>query len=123
VESLTSFVVVVEGVEIKKGLVKIAIFDNADSYQRRKEPLRFTDMQAETDSCTWRVEGLAPGQYAVAAFQDENGNGELDKGTFGIPLEHYGFSNHPQGKLRPPSYDRAQVEYRGEAMQVDILLR
>lgn len=122
-ESSTGFVVVVEGVEVKKGIVKIAIFDNEDNYQRREDPLRFTDMQAEADSCTWRVEGLPPGLYAVAAFQDQNGNGELDKGTFGIPLEHYGFSNHPKGKLRPPSYDRARVDYRGEAMQVDILLR
>ena len=35
--------------------------------------------------------GLAEGQYAVALFHDQNGNGEFDTGLFGPPVEGFGF--------------------------------
>jgi uncharacterized protein (DUF2141 family) len=56
----------------------------------------------------FRFEGLAPGRYAVAVFQDVNGNGELDRRPPGLPTEPYGFSNDV-GRFAPPSFERALV--------------
>jgi uncharacterized protein (DUF2141 family) len=54
-------------------------------------------------------EGLAPGRYAVAAYHDADGDGELDKVPPGIPTEPYGFSNDI-GRLGIPSFEKALVE-------------
>ena len=35
--------------------------------------------------------GLSPGDYAVAAFHDADGDGELDQNILRIPTEGYGF--------------------------------
>lgn len=45
--------------------------------------------------------GVAPGGYAVAAFQDVNGNGRLDRTGLGLPLEPYGFSGETPRGARP----------------------
>ncbi|MCJ2011993.1 DUF2141 domain-containing protein [Methylobacterium sp. J-076] len=44
---------------------------------------------------------VAPGTYAVAAFQDTNRNGQLDRTGLGLPLEPYGFSGESGRRARP----------------------
>lgn len=53
---------------------------------------------------------LPDGRYAVSAFLDENGNGKLDKGMFGIPKERFGFSNNPTITTGAPSFQEAEIE-------------
>src|SRR6478609_2531226 len=36
---------------------------------------------------------VSEGSYAIAVFQDTNGNNNLDRDQRGLPLEPYGFSN------------------------------
>ena len=55
-----------------------------------------------------RFENLPPGDYAIAAFQDVNENGVLDKNALGIPTEPYGFSNDARGWFGPPSWQAAR---------------
>jgi uncharacterized protein (DUF2141 family) len=43
----------------------------------------------------------APGTYAVAAFQDGNGNGVVDRTALGLPLEPYGLSGGAGRRARP----------------------
>lgn len=52
-----------------------------------------------------KFNSLKAGTYAIRYFHDENENGELDTGTFGIPTEGYGFSNDARGFMGPPSFD------------------
>lgn len=51
---------------------------------------------------------VAPGTYAVAAFEDLNGNGTLDRSQNGLPLEPYGFSNNA-GRRSTPRFEQAAV--------------
>ena len=62
-------------------------------------------------------EGLAPGEYAIAAFHDENANGDLDRGLFGIPTEGTGASNDARGVMAPPPYDGARFQLTDAAVQ------
>ncbi|MCP1335524.1 DUF2141 domain-containing protein [Hyphomicrobiales bacterium FT118] len=52
---------------------------------------------------------LPPGEYAVIVFHDENDNGLLDTGIFGVPVEGYGFSNNAEGFLSAPAWRAARV--------------
>jgi uncharacterized protein (DUF2141 family) len=50
---------------------------------------------------------VAPGTYAVAAYQDSDGNGRLDRTGLGLPLEPYGFSGAVGHRSRPDFTDAA----------------
>ena len=53
------------------------------------------------------VKDPAPGTYAIKAYHDRNGNGRLDTGAFGAPVEPYGFSNDARGTFGPPPFTAA----------------
>jgi len=58
---------------------------------------------------------LPEGSYAVAAFQDTNGNTTLDRDPNGLPREPYAFSNGT-GRTAPPSFEAARISVRGNAV-------
>ncbi|MBR9920803.1 MAG: DUF2141 domain-containing protein [Bacteroidetes bacterium] len=65
---------------------------------------------------------IPEGEYALAIFQDLNGNGILDKGTFGIPLEPYGFSNITTVKWKKPTFDQVRFYFSGLPLKISVLL-
>ncbi|GGD16991.1 DUF2141 domain-containing protein [Aquisalinus flavus] len=56
------------------------------------------------------VDGLEPGLYAVKAFHDLNGNGEMDTNVMGIPSEPFAFSNNAAGNFGPPDFAAAAFD-------------
>jgi uncharacterized protein (DUF2141 family) len=60
------------------------------------------------------------GTYAVACFHDENKNGKLDTGLFGIPKEDTVASNHARGFMGPPSFDKAKFYFSGAASELQL---
>jgi len=50
-------------------------------------------------------DNLKSGKYAIRYYHDENSNGKMDTGTFGIPTEGYGFSNNARGFMGPPDFE------------------
>jgi uncharacterized protein (DUF2141 family) len=52
---------------------------------------------------------VAPGHYAVVAFQDINRSGQLDRTPLGLPLEPYGLSGEAGRRARPDFRDAAFV--------------
>lgn len=61
------------------------------------------------------VRNLPPGDYAIQATLDENGNGRVDRGLFGIPREGVGFSNDAPIRLGPPKWRDARVHVAEDA--------
>ena len=47
---------------------------------------------------------VEPGEYAVVAFHDLNGNGKLDTGFMRRPKEPLGFSNGVAPRFAPPKF-------------------
>jgi uncharacterized protein (DUF2141 family) len=58
---------------------------------------------------------VAEGSYAIAVFQDTNGNTNLDRDSRGLPLEPYGFSNGT-GRTAPPSFEAARITVSGSTL-------
>jgi uncharacterized protein (DUF2141 family) len=63
---------------------------------------------------------LPAGTYAVACFHDENKNGKLDTGAFGIPKEGTVASNHAKGFMGPPSFKDAKFAFTGVATDLPL---
>jgi uncharacterized protein (DUF2141 family) len=62
------------------------------------------------------------GTYAVVAFQDENGNGKVDRNFLGIPTEKIGFSNNPS-LWGAPRFSDSKFVLGGTAQRFAITLR
>jgi len=112
-ETLT-LTVVLDGLASDAGTAAVALYDSPAAYQTLAEPVRKARLEIVDRQCTWTVEGLPHGDYAVTAYHDLDGDGELDKGAFGIPSEPYGFSNDARGKLGPPSWKAVRVSLTGD---------
>lgn len=65
--------------------------------------------KAAPGALTFVFAGLAPGEYAVAAFHDADGDGELGTNLLGIPSEGFGFSRGARGFMGPPAFADAAV--------------
>ena len=79
---------------------------------------RWCAIADKTSACAF--DPIPAGTYAVACFHDENGNGVLDKGLFGIPKEGAVASNEARGFMGPPSFDRAKFAFSGTASTLEL---
>ncbi|WP_296123099.1 DUF2141 domain-containing protein [uncultured Bacteroides sp.] len=94
----------VRNIEKAEGHLYVAIYNSEETFM--KKPLAAFRIDVKDTSLSIPCRGLPAGTYAVSLFQDENGNGKLDSGAFGIPLEKFGFSNDAEGVMGPPSYGK-----------------
>lgn len=61
------------------------------------------------------VSGVTPGQCAVRAFHDVDGDGKMGTNPFGIPVEPFAFSNDAKGAFGPAAWaDAAFAVGEGE---------
>lgn len=67
-------------------------------------------------------DGIADGDYAVVVFHDANGNGEIDHGLFGLPVEALGFSNGFQLGLSSglPTFEKLRFSHQGQGQSITI---
>jgi uncharacterized protein (DUF2141 family) len=107
--------VVIDGIENVKGHIMIGISGSNEKQVSGKME------KIEGETVTIVFENLAPGEYAVSAYQDENDNGKLDTGLYGIPTEKYGFSNNVRGKMGPPAFKERLFKVE-EDMVINITL-
>jgi len=100
----------ISGIEELRGVVVVALVDSPEGFRGESPPRATARLPADAETLVWRVGPLPEGEYALKAFQDLDGDGELTKGAFGVPQEPYAFSNGARGKLGPPSWAAARFE-------------
>jgi len=54
---------------------------------------------------------IPPGTYAIAFFQDLNGNVDMDSNLFGLPKEPWGMSLDAPIRFGPPSFDKSSFQH------------
>jgi len=88
----------VDGIEPGGGPVRVALCQGglAESACARGD-----EAPASADRILFTFRGVPVGTYAVAAYQDSNDNGRLDRTGLGLPLEPYGFSGAVGRRTRP----------------------
>ncbi len=105
-----------------KGQALVALFlsaegwpnDQALAFGRAVLPIREGKAVAE-------FEDVPAGPFGVSAFHDEDVDGVLDTGAFGIPSEDYGFSRDARGTFGPPGFEAARLDLApGETKQATI---
>ena len=89
--------------------------DDANAVANVTAPVQFG-----AADCTFK--NIAPDEYAVVTFHDENNNGQFDRDSLGLPEEEYGFSNDLKPEFGPPVFKDAAFEYKGGDQWLTIKL-
>lgn len=118
-----SLEVIVTGVGDGPGTVRVGGYAGSDGFPEPEKKAFGVSLVAAGGTARAVVEDLKPGVYAVAVFHDENGNGVLDKGLFGIPKEGYGFSGDATGFMGPPDFADAAFTLDQAQATITIQLR
>ncbi|MDR2065632.1 MAG: DUF2141 domain-containing protein [Prevotellaceae bacterium] len=94
--------IVTDGMEQTAGTLYVAVY-NAENFM--KKPVYSAMQKVDKEEISIMLDKVAPGEYAVSIFHDENDNGKLDTGVYGIPVEKTGNSNNAKGTYGPPAFD------------------
>lgn len=114
----------VSGAISENGTIKVAIYQSESDFDQSKNAAAVTSLLIIDGESVWTIppEQL-PRKLAVAAYHDENGDGELNRNRLGIPIERYGFSREARGLTGPPSYKQAVIDRPKKGETINIFIR
>ena len=98
-----------EGLRSADGMVRAALFRDDGRFPDGDAVAGATVSPAAPGTLRIVFADLPPGDYAVAAYHDADGDGELDRTLLGLPTEGHGFSNDARGFMGPPGFAAAAV--------------
>lgn len=93
----------IEAVRSDKGQLFVSLVDTAQKKVERHI------VAAAAGAVTVDFTGVAPGDYAIKVYHDENMNGRMDKNFLGLPTEGYAFSNRARARFGPPSFASMRI--------------
>lgn len=113
--------VAVAGVRNDKGRVLVAVCPQAQFLHdvcayRGAVPARQGEVMV-------RVQGIAPGDYAVQALHSEDGSGRLHRNFWGVPRDGIGFSRDATFHFGPPRFADAAIQIGPAGGRISIRLR
>ena len=113
------------GVRNNKGRIALALFQSEAGFpgdSSKAMRLQQAEIDAQTRSAQFILQGIPYGVYAVSVFHDENMNGKLDKNFVGAPKEGYGASNNPRKRMGPPPFSEASFSLNQPEQSIEIKL-
>lgn len=102
----STLTVTVTNIKNNQGKVLVGMYSGDNNFMKKTIYGKVGEIKANTAKVVF--ENIPDGEYAISLYHDENNNGKLDKGWFGIPKEGYGCSNDTKGNMGPPKYEDAK---------------
>jgi uncharacterized protein (DUF2141 family) len=104
------------------GMVKVELFGERD-FLKKSGKLRRIRVPATDEALKICINLPAPGDFALVAYHDMDGDRRLKKAWNFKPLEPYGLSNNPQIKsLRMPKFSETRFEVPMNGADITIRL-
>ncbi len=106
------------------GKIYLAMYNKEADFPKKNKIFvsKIIDVNGESQAMAV-FENLPTGTYAIAAFLDENGNGQMDTNFFGIPKEKYGFSNNARPLMRAANFKEASFIVSNKENTIIIKLK
>ncbi|NVK05012.1 MAG: DUF2141 domain-containing protein [Flavobacteriia bacterium] len=107
-----------------RGTLFIGLYNTSSSFGETSRSFRNVKPYATASAKTVSFDRLPEGEYAIAVFQDINGNGKLDKNFFGVPTEPYGFSKNVKPLFSAPTFEDCQFRMtssRSREMDIELI--
>jgi len=111
----------VQKVSGSNGKVKLMLFDREEGFRKEDKARQVLTLPVAGGTVSGTFRDLPPGRYAVIAYHDENGDGQLNRRFGMFPTEGYGLSNNkmPSG---PPKFKDAAFDVSEGGNRIDIRL-
>lgn len=114
-------VVDVKGLRNDRGHAMATLYDRAEGFPNaRRSACRWTNVVVADRSARLVFADLEPGTYAVGVIHDENDNGRMDRGLFGLPKEGFGLSGYDEVRFEIPKFERAAFQFGGGRQLVTV---
>jgi len=98
---------------------KMVVALNTKDTFLKLQPIQSAEVDIKDGKATVSFENVQPGEYAIMALHDLNGNQSMDFEANGMPKESYGTSNNPRS-FGPPIYDDAKFNVGKEDLTLSI---
>ena len=116
--------VAVEGLQNRQGVVCLKIFSGRQGFPSENDTVADQAcVSIDAIPLTVTFNDLAFGNYAIALYHDSNGDGQLNRGAFGIPVEGFGFSNNPAIRMGPAEFEEAMFFWAGANSAITIQMQ
>ncbi|HYW16633.1 MAG TPA: DUF2141 domain-containing protein [Allosphingosinicella sp.] len=115
----------IEKLRNRKGVLHLCLTRDPAHFPDCKKDPRAVTRTVPAATGPIRINGLAPGGYALAILHDENRNKKLDV-LVGIPREGFGFSRNPVVRFGAPKFRQVRIDLRAgftrETVRMQYLL-
>jgi len=120
----TTLEVDLTGIQHANGAVRVGLYQDAKTFRKEAQAVAVQQVAATAGTVTVSFGALPPGRYAIMAYHDEDGNGELNRRFGMFPTEGYGLSNNPTVSGPPAFEDSAfDVPSGAGAARISIDIR
>lgn len=117
-----SITLTVTGLEPRTGTVRAALYASKEDYMRDALATQSAEV-GTSEEVKLVFDHLAPGDYALTLYYDENDNGKLDTGLFKIPKEKVAFSNNAWRRFGPAKWKDARFELIESDLDLNIQMK
>jgi len=107
--------IIEEIVRVGRDNLHLALFNSYESWDR-EAPILSSEFAPTPGRTEIRLE-LPPGNYGFFIYNDENGNGKLDKTWIEFPNEPYAFSRNYKLGMHKPSLKNFTLPFRSAAQR------
>jgi uncharacterized protein (DUF2141 family) len=105
----------VDNVRPDQGDVRVALYDQNTWLG---EPVVAQQIASTGASVTLRLQVPSSGRYGLAAYQDTNNDGHLNRNVVGMPSEPTAFSNDAPMNFGPPRFTDAALDVSATSQTV-----
>ncbi len=110
------------GIDVQKGAVMFGVYDSEDAYNKGKS-MNGARVVADKADVAATIEGLPAGRYAIKAFHDIDGDGQMSSNPFGMPTEPFAFSNNAKGAMGPATWADAAFDLNAGGTKISITIK
>ena len=114
--------VTLTGVSSDPGTLYVDVWSSADTFRDEEQVTARKVAPATPGEVQVQFPDLPPGTYALMAFHDADGDGEMDRFLGMIPTEGYALSNDPEVS-GPPAFDDSAFTVGEDATQISVTVR
>lgn len=97
--------VTVTNIQHLDGKIQVSLYNSKASFIQKGKEYKTMVREVKAGTETFTFNDLPKGEYAVALYHDENGDGKCNTNFLGIPKEGYAFSRNFIPKLSAPKFE------------------
>ena len=90
------------------GVMEISLYNVPETFPVAGKHFKMVRVPVTGPKVTYTFHDLAPGEYAIGLYHDEDSNGKFKTNFIGYPKEPYGFSNNVKPVISAPDFEDAK---------------